>query len=195
MPIVATVYPRAMPARQSWAMNASVMPPTVPWPPSKPSSRRLPKAGETLKTGASRKPQRPMPTTYCPHITIWASASCGKTDDARFLTLGTPLPRKSVANMILMRNPGIRRISSVISSGMTDLKHVTRTRPRSPPTTDDGKYSFWRRGIWTRSILPETSRMESITNIMTAFIYYKAIQASTSALGRMRREGPRPREP
>ena len=128
-----------MPSCQPWARNASAMPPTVPCPPSKPSSSRLPNASGTLKAGASRNPASPTPTTYWPHTTICASVSCGRTDAARFLTFGMPPPRKSVAKMTLMRNPGMLRISSTTPSGRRSPKADSSASPRSPPTMDDGR--------------------------------------------------------
>ena len=159
-----------MPSSQPWARNASDIPPTVPCPPSNPSSSRLPNAGGTLNAGASRNPASPSPTTYCPQTTIWASVSCGKTDEATFFAFCAPPPRNSVANMMLMRNPGMLRISPTAPSGSLSPNAEISASPSRPPTMDDGRYSRWRRGICTRRILPATRSTERMTNIVTAFI-------------------------
>ena len=93
---------------------------------------------ETPKSGMRRKPQRPMPMAYWPQTTICASASCGNAVETISFALGAAAPRKSVANTMLMRNPGSLRIVSTISGLIVSPMTLNAMSPMTPPITELG---------------------------------------------------------
>ena len=115
------------------------MPPTVPWPPSKPISIRFPKTGGTPKSGVSTSTVTPMPTTYIPHATIWPKHSCSTTERPTFPIFGNLCPMNIVAKTMLMRKPGIAFQPPCQDSGMQESQVESSARPSAPPTMDDGR--------------------------------------------------------
>ena len=115
------------------------MPPTVPCPPSKPISSRLPNAGGTPKKRAKRNPASPSPTTYCPQAINCPTVSCGNAKRTMSPSFGTAAPRKIVAKMTLMRKPGHFAIDARRSGGRRWPQVEKTSSPTAPPMTDEGR--------------------------------------------------------
>ena len=96
-------------------LKLSSSPLTVPCPPSNPTSSRLPKSSDTCEPPKNSflktNPVSPRPTTYCPHAMICPTHSCGNARRTTVFMRGKALPRKRVAKITLMRNPGTSRAS------------------------------------------------------------------------------------
>ena len=179
-----------MPSSHPNVLKLSIMPPTVPCPPSKPISIRLPNTGGTPKSGVSTSTVTPMPTAYIPQATICPKQSCSATERPTFPIFGNFCPMNIVTKTMLMRNPGMAFHPSCHVAGMR-LPHVdSSARPSAPPMIDDGRYSLRRKGTAVRIALPQTSSRHSEQNEMTAVMpspymfppFFLAIRWSLSAM-------------
>ena len=128
-----------MPSLQLFSSNTEDMPPTVPCPPWKPISSRLPNAGDRPKSGIRTNPVSPSPMTYCPQAMNCPKQSCGNAMAAIFVNFGAVTPRKSAAKTTLMRNRGSLPMASKTSGGSSPGKHWKTASATTPPMIELGR--------------------------------------------------------